>query len=173
MRIIVSTPLGMQDVDVCPYAVFDTPVARVKGVKKTRTEYQPQAMAALLRNFVGARCTTALELVHSMKGQGVVSTFGFGRGLGLWEGILAALRIPYQLIPPQRWKAAMLHGMGKEKDASRIAAQRLFPNADLSLRKHHGRAEALLLAEFLRRLESMNPKYVVSIGTDAVTTKGQ
>src|SRR5437879_165134 len=102
MRIIVSTPLGMQDVDVCPYAVFDTPVARVQGVKKTRTEYQPQGMAALLRSFVGARYTAAVELNHSMPKQGVSSTFLLGRGMGMWEGLLAALRIPYQFIPPQR-----------------------------------------------------------------------
>src|SRR5437879_13596898 len=97
MRIIVSTPLGMQDIDVCPYAVFDTPVARVQGAKKTRTEYQSAAMAALLRNFVGARCTAAVELNHSMPKQGVSSTFLLGRGMGMWEGLLAALRIPYQI----------------------------------------------------------------------------
>ena len=172
MRIIVSTPLGMQDVDVCPYAVFDTPVARVQGAKKTRTEYQPQAMAALLRNFVGARCMAAVELNHSMPKQGVSSTFLLGRGMGMWEGLLAALRIPYQLIPPQRWKAAMLYGMGKEKDASRIAAQRLFPNADLSLRKYHGRGDALLLAAYLKQV-MVGATIEVPIGTGAIASESQ
>jgi len=174
MRIIVSTSLGMQDVDVCPYAVFDTPVARVQGAKKARTEYQPQGMAALLRNFVGARCTAALELAGPMPGEGVVGVFGFGRGHGLWEGILAALRIPYQLIRPQQWKKAMLAGLPKGKDASRIAAQRLFPNADLSLKRYHGRADSLLLAEFLRR--STPHAYRIDAippGTGAIASESQ
>ncbi len=36
----------------------------------------------------------------------------------------------------------------KDKEASRLRAQQLFPSADLRLKKHHGRAEALLLAAY-------------------------
>ncbi len=36
--------------------------------------------------------------------QGTTSKFGFGRGLGLLEGILAALRISHQVLPPQARK---------------------------------------------------------------------
>jgi hypothetical protein len=89
-----------------------------------------------------------------MPEQGVSSSFRFGRGLGLWEGILSAFQIPFVKVTPQRWKKNLLDGMGKEKDASRLRAQTLFPSLDLSLKKHHGRGDALLLAEFLRRTYS-------------------
>lgn len=47
----------------------------------------------------------------------------------------------------------MMNGQGKDKDGSRLVAMRLFPEASdrLHLKKHHGRADALLIAEFLRQ----------------------
>jgi len=47
--------------------------------------------------------------------------------------------------------ARIFIGMGKGKDASMIVAQRLFPTADIYLCKHHRRAHALLIAEFVKR----------------------
>ena len=93
----------------------------------------------------------AIERVHSMPKQGVASSFKFGMGFGIWLGILAALRLPHELVTPQAWKKLMLAGMPKEKDASRQRAMQLFPDVDLSLKRHHGRADALLIAEWLRR----------------------
>jgi hypothetical protein len=45
----------------------------------------------------------------------------------------------------------MLDGQGKDKDAARFKAQALFPQIELHLKKHDGRADALLIAEFARR----------------------
>ena len=98
------------------------------------------------------RVSAAIERVNSMPGQGVASSFTFGKGFGIWLGILASFSVSVDLVHPTRWKKAMLDGMGKEKDAARIRAKELFPSADLSLRKHHGRADALLIAEYRRRL---------------------
>lgn len=97
------------------------------------------------------RAIVGLELVHAMPGQGVTSMFSMGRGLGLIQGILFALNVPFHNITPQRWKKTMMDGMPKEKDASRLRAQQIFLDADLKLKKHHGRADALLIAEYLRR----------------------
>lgn len=94
-----------------------------------------------------------LEKVHSMPKQGVASSFNFGVGFGIWLGIIGALRLRHELVTPQRWKKLMMDGMPKEKDASRQRAQQLFPEAELHLKKHHGRADALLLAEYLRRTD--------------------
>jgi crossover junction endodeoxyribonuclease RuvC len=54
-------------------------------------------------------------------------------------------------VTPQRWKKTMLDGQGKDKDAARFKAQALFPQIELHLKKHDGRADALLIAEFARR----------------------
>lgn len=84
---------------------------------------------------------------------GATSAFNFGKGYGMWLGILAALLIPFDEVHPMTWKKTIMADMGKEKDASRIKAMQCYPLAakDLSLKKHHGRADALLLAEFGRR----------------------
>lgn len=90
-----------------------------------------------------------LEAVHSMPKQGVASSFSFGRGFGMWEGILAALGIPYQLVSPQAWKAVMLRDTDKSKGAAKLVASRLWPALG---KLTDGEAEALLLAEYGRRI---------------------
>lgn len=90
----------------------------------------------------------ALEKVHAMPGQGVVSMFSFGQNVGVWQGILAALAVPYVTPRPQDWQKGLVdHKAGKDiKAASLATARRLFPGADLARKKDHGRADALLLA---------------------------
>lgn len=140
---VLSGALGLE------FTLLDTPVAMV-GKKR---EYVAVRMVELLRPYA-ENSVAALESVHSMPKQGVASAFNLGRGLGLWIGILAALGISCDMVPPQRWKGVMMDGMGKEKDAARLRAMQLFPAASdhLALKKHHGRAEALLIAEYRRRL---------------------
>ena len=73
--------------------------------------------------------------------------FTFGRGYGLCLGVIAALGLPSTLVTPQVWKkAAGLLRADKEK--SRARAIQLWPQADLGLVKHHGRAEALLIGRW-------------------------
>jgi crossover junction endodeoxyribonuclease RuvC len=142
--------------------LFDTPTAETgKGTKRdyliasmSNFLYEFSYVAKILKiNRETAFCV--LEAVHSMPKQGVVSSFSFGRGLGIWEGILSAYNISYVKVSPQTWKKAMLADMPRDnKDSSRIAATRLFPNAAdmLSRKKDDGRAEALLMGEYGRRL---------------------
>lgn len=92
-----------------------------------------------------------IERQIAMPKQGVSSTFTTGRNYGMLLGALAALRIPHETVHPSAWKKVVGIPAGAGKDASRALAQRLFPEVDLHLIKHHGRAEALLLAEWGRR----------------------
>ena len=140
----------------------DTPIIEVKrgktpkGNVKTRYLYLPTAMAdVLVENLLRDverpdSVIVGVENVHSMPAQGVSSTFSLGRGLGLWEGILAALRLPVEMIEPTAWKRAMGIPAGSDKRASVELALRLFPTAPIK-RTQDGRADAVLLAEFLRR----------------------
>lgn len=90
-------------------------------------------------------CQAFIELVGAMPGQGVSSMFNFGKAAGAVMGALAALQFPMMEVTPQRWKKEF--GLiGKEKDAARTHAQLLMPTAPLSLKKHCGRADALLVA---------------------------
>jgi crossover junction endodeoxyribonuclease RuvC len=125
----------------------------------------PGALARMLRRFGddvrrGVECHAYLEQVHSMPQQGVSSSFKFGRAFGIVEGVLAGLGIPYTLVTPQRWQKEMLVGTehGSTKERAAIAASRLFPDVELraserSRKVHEGLADALLIAEFGRRLQ--------------------
>lgn len=84
--------------------------------------------------------------------QGSVSMFRYGSCYGMIIGLCAGLEIPYSLIAPQTWKATMLRDMPKEKEISILRAQQLFPTIVFHRKKDHHRAEALLLAEYGRRL---------------------
>jgi crossover junction endodeoxyribonuclease RuvC len=86
------------------------------------------------------------EQVGAMPGQGVSSTFAFGKTFGIILGVIAARSIPLTLVPPVRWKRAM--GVTKSKDGCRARASQLLPEAahQWPLRRHDGRAEAALIA---------------------------
>lgn len=90
-----------------------------------------------------------MEKVHAMPKQGVSSSFSFGMNFGIWQGIFAALSIPIQFVAPQKWQTAVFSkysGASVGKTRSLEVARMLFPKADLQLKKHDGRAEALLIA---------------------------
>jgi crossover junction endodeoxyribonuclease RuvC len=133
--------------------VYDTPTMIVSGAKEKRV-YNTVEMANLLSPFKGQDALVILESVHSMPKQGVASSFSFGQGLGMWQGIIAALGLPLEMPSPQRWKKEILADQGKDKDASRFKAIQLFPSlaTQLSRVKDDGRAEAILMAEYGRRL---------------------
>lgn len=97
-----------------------------------------------------------LEKVHSTPNDGHVGAFKFGMNYGMWQGILSAHRISYISVTPQKWKNAV-HGRvrnypGRDiKQESINRALHLFPQLKkfIYLKKHHGRAEALLMAYYL------------------------
>lgn len=90
-----------------------------------------------------------VENVHAMPKQGVSGVFRFGTAFGQILGVLQALMISYELVEPAKWKREMRLPGGKGKgEASRQRALQLYPrlSKDLSRKKDHNRAEALLLA---------------------------
>lgn len=96
-----------------------------------------------------------LEDVHSMPKQGVSTTFKFGQAFGVSIGALSAFGVPFDFVTPAKWKATIL-GSGKHEKADSLEkARQLFPQcADmLKFNKQDGNAEALLIAEYGRRIE--------------------
>ena len=90
-----------------------------------------------------------MEAVHSMPGQGVSSSFQFGRAVGVISAVCELTRYPVHLVTPQKWKKALK--LDSDKNKSLELARELWPLAPLKRKKDNGRAEALLLAEYLRR----------------------
>jgi hypothetical protein len=91
----------------------------------------------------------ALELVHAMPKQGVASMFKFGCNFGVWKGLLAMAGIPFRLVRPQEWQKGFI-SKADGKTAALAAARRLFPDAPLGRAKDHGRADALLIANWCK-----------------------
>lgn len=92
----------------------------------------------------GRLARAVVERVGAMPRQGIASAFNFGAGLGSVLSILQARHLPIELVTPAVWKRAL--GLTNDKHASLNRARLLFPTADLTLAKHDGRAEAILLA---------------------------
>lgn len=89
-----------------------------------------------------------IEAVHSMPKQGVASSFKFGRSYGFLRGCLIASGIPFEEVTPQKWQKALGCLSKGDKNTTKRRAQQLFP----SLKITHATADALLLAEYARRL---------------------
>lgn len=90
-----------------------------------------------------------IEKVGAMPKQGVSSVFTFGTAYGVCIGVCGGAGVPLAYATPAKWKAHF-RLLNKPKDMAREVAIRLFPEAapHLNLKKHHGRADALLLARY-------------------------
>lgn len=89
-----------------------------------------------------------IEKVHSMPKQGVASSFKFGESAGFLRGLVVALKIPFAYVTPQQWQKTMGCMSKGDKNVTKTAAQRLFPSEKIT----HANADALLLAEYCRRM---------------------
>ena len=153
----ISGACALLDAEKKTVRFWDTPVLSIKVGKKFKNVPNAYAMAAILREAnADGDLMVVIEKVNAMPDtgtgarMGATSAFSFGMGFGLWLGILAALEIPHQQVHPATWKSKIMSGMSKEKDASRVRAMELYPQAakDLSRKKDHGRGDALLLARY-------------------------
>ena len=109
-------------------------------------EISAPLLADLIRTY--APSLAIIERVSAMPGQGVVSMFNFGRAYGDVRGVIGALSIPTHYATPQKWKRHFR--LSSDKEEARALALRLFPACaeHFRLKKHHGRAEAALIAKF-------------------------
>lgn len=111
-----------------------------------------QHMTALVAS--GEKIVAVVEKVGAMPKQGVSSTWVFAENFGFIQGVLSAMGICFQLVPPRVWKKE--YSLGHEKAKSIEVCHRLFPEVDLkrtprSRTNDNNFAEALLMAEFARR----------------------
>ena len=120
-----------------------------------RREFDIAGMRALLTKETAA--LAIIEAASARPGQGVTSMFRFGQGHGIWLGMLAALRIPHEVVQSQTWKRVVLAGRSHDKAGALGYCERRFPRVPLlatprSTKPHDGLADALCLAEWGRRL---------------------
>lgn len=129
-------------------AVEEMPV-HVKGSGYIKREVDAEELIRALRRHVAPDCAAhvALERVGARPGQGSSSMFSFGDSFGAARASVAACRFELTQVAPEVWKRH--YGLSSEKLASLELARGLFPAAELRLKKHADRAEALLIARWL------------------------
>lgn len=125
--------------------VSDIPIV-LKGSGFVKNEVDAAGLISMLR-LDGEYCAM-LERVNAMPGQGVSSMFSMGDTFGVIRCALAAADIPTEYITPNTWKKHF--HLDNNKEAARALAIRLYPTVQLNLKKFVDRAEALLIATYLK-----------------------
>ncbi len=98
-----------------------------------------------------------IERAQSMPKQGVKSTFNYGCGYGMLLSTILLSEIGFEEVSPQTWKKKFAL-IKKGKEGSMLKCLQLFPQTKKSdfyterNRLQDGKAEALLIAEYGRRL---------------------
>lgn len=83
--------------------------------------------------------------------QGSASIFSLGMTAGIIEGVVVALGLRHEMVPPAEWKKKLgLSAKGVDKKAvARTMAVRLFPQSNFFARvKDHNRAESALIGHY-------------------------
>ena len=125
--------------NVATPSLFDMPI-----LKGRRTELNLIG----IRELLSRADHIFLEKAQSMPGQGISSTGRYLMSYGDIRGICVGLSKPYTEVRPHTWKSVMMRDMPKEKDASIIRVQQLFPDLLFRRKKDHHKADALLLAMY-------------------------
>jgi len=88
-----------------------------------------------------------------MKSQKGSANFKFGENYGWWQGLFWGLGIKHEMALPGAWMSQFpLQAKIKKADKPSLDyARQQFPAVDLKLQKNHGRADALLIADYARR----------------------
>ncbi|TFH62104.1 MAG: hypothetical protein E4G90_09490 [Gemmatimonadales bacterium] len=89
-----------------------------------------------------------LEKVGYIRGDGGKGSFTFGRIAGLLAGLSWGCGWEPKYVYPMMWQSALGCLTGGNKNVSKARAQQLFPTLTIT----HATADALLLAEFGRRV---------------------
>lgn len=130
--------------------IHDIPVL----LKPGKASVKKYVDAKLLNNvlyFALESVEVCMEVVSARPGQGVASMFSLGHSLGVIEGVVASNGYSVCKVRPQEWKRH--YGLiGGSKDDSISKALELFPQCEkkLSRKKDHNRADALLLANWIK-----------------------
>jgi len=118
-------------------------------------------MVSLLTDITHVAPTLAvIEKVHAFYKSSAKSAFCFGENFGAWQAVLATRGIPYQFVTPRTWQKCVFDSAKRLDNSKKQAvelAERLFPGVEFRTKRGRiidGRADALLLAEFLRRQDS-------------------
>lgn len=109
-----------------------------------KNQINASALAIIFDKYKHAFAT--LEMVASRPGQHAAATFSLGESYGIIQGVLASCGISVKIVPPSKWKKFL--NVSADKEMTRAAAIKLYPNASIHRKKDIDRAESLLIARY-------------------------
>jgi len=128
------------------FSVVDIPtIQSASSSRKVKNEINPAGLREIFATIT-VPSIAVVERTSAMPGQGVSSMFSMGDSFGVVRGVLSALCVPIVYVAPVVWKKHFK--IGSDKERARALAISYFPNAPLSRKKDHNRAESLLLARW-------------------------
>lgn len=141
------------------HTVVDIPTLKVKRGKGNKTAFDLMAIVRMFRFTKIIKDSVYVLLEKPPPSMGPAGA-GFGgqyaqvritEAYAIWPLFILQKGFHLEEVAPQVWKKAMGVPGGADKETGRHKAIGMFPRAELSRKKDHGRAEALLIAEFHRR----------------------
>lgn len=144
-----------------------TGVESVRPMPLIGDEIDGAELRSIILTYPTDSIIVGIEKVGARPGQGSVSTFTFGHGCGIIEGVVQALAWPYVKVMPKTWQKVAFEGIspitkiekGKTKNDPKkmalVAASRLYPDVNLLASErckvpHSGIVDALLIAHYLK-----------------------
>jgi hypothetical protein len=136
--------------------VVDLPTMPVgQGTGRVKNQINAAGLVHSLREMLMKSESPRLVFIEKqgvMPDQGIAGAFSLGDTVGCIRGVSVALSLPIEWVTPQSWKKH--YKLPKEKDVARSVAINLYPGAPLHLKKHHNRAESILIALYGRSLNN-------------------
>jgi crossover junction endodeoxyribonuclease RuvC len=132
--------------------LLDTPtIAISKGRKRLDVQRHFEQWTEVRERVAGRPVLACVERMIPGRQKGSLATASLFYHYGVIEALLMALAIPSFSVEPARWKQRMILSGTRDEAQARLVASHLFPLADDLGKKHAGRADALLLAEYALR----------------------
>ena len=120
----------------------------------TKKEYDVQAVVRFLTKH-STNSFAILERAQPQFRDGRKQAFKTGFGFGVLEGVLTALKIPFQIVAPKIWQKKVFQGLNTDdtKAASILFCQRKWPNEDWRAsercrKSHDGMTDAACMAYY-------------------------
>jgi len=105
-------------------------------------------IAEAIENMAWHIDSCVIEKLHAYPVRGSIGNFKLGRHYGMLRAFLTAYGVDYKEVLPRVWQKALGCLTGGNKNVTKKKAQELFPDVKVT----HAIADALLLAEYARRL---------------------
>lgn len=140
--------LSVADLPTCPNGLSSGKMMRwldPKGVSEIISGW------ATKFDFGKESVHAVIERPIAMPGQQISTAASNFDSLGALRAAVTICGYPLMMVSPREWKTA--YGLGTDKNEARKTALNLYPDAPITLAKHHNRAESILIARFaLRKL---------------------